>query len=440
MKPALIIPVFNRPNYLRKCLESLSGSYFPDNIIVIMINDASTDPETIKLFRDFELHIGIVKFTHHKNQGIKKNIQFGVERAIGFGCDTFIILDSDATVKPDWIEKLLTSFNKFHRPVTGFNSIVRNKDGSERHPIIISSNSHHIKSSVGGINLVFNEQHYRDYFLPTLNNNLNWDAEFCKLAKEILCLTPSVVQHIGFDSSMNHDEEPDVAADYCNLYLPDVTLIGADTNHFEELQSAARISQSDIMFGDVKLLQPAYIMNAESYNFYCFKRFNEHVNTSHCLVIQHDGYVLNYKAWNNEWLQYDYIGATWLFKDNMNTGNGGFSLRSKRLLNALANDSTLTETMPEDFHICRTYRPYLEKTYGIKFAPEEVANRFSIEAYGSQVLPGANKYSGQFGFHGYNVDYTGSNLAHIPVRKIAKPFQGNDNKPWKNQSRRSHII
>jgi len=51
----------------------------------------------------------------------------------------------------------------------------------------------------------------------------------------------------------------------------------------------------------------------------------------------------------------------------------------------------MVENMPEDDQICRTYRDRLE-AHGIKFASEEVADRFSHER-------GIKQYD-SFGFHG----------------------------------------
>ena len=87
-------------------------------------------------------------------------------------------------------------------------------------------------------------------------------------------------------------------------------------------------------------------------------------------------------------------------------------------MECLANDKKIIETYPEDEKICRFYRRYLEKEYNIKFAPDEVANRFSIEAYGRVSLKGANRYSGQFGFHGFNIDYTYCDLPHKPQKTL----------------------
>lgn len=98
---------------------------------------------------------------------------------------------------------------------------------------------------------------------------------------------------------------------------------------------------------------------------------------------------MNGDAWKNEWLDYDYIGAVW--QDGV-VGNGGFSLRSKRLLDALTDPSFSAPFFPEDEKICRDWRTRLENNYHIKFAPAEVASDFSIEG---------GRYTNQFGFHSF---------------------------------------
>ncbi len=420
----VLIVSYNRPQYYKRCLESFSKAVVPHGTIFMLIDDCSTDPETKKLFNEFKIEgVPIIRREYPANVGIAENIKIGFEFLFNWGCDIVMNFDSDAIIKPSALEKLISAKRRYNNIVTGFNSKTKNRNGSERHEIVSYNDEVNFKKSVGGINMVVDRYNYDTFVRPALDGSGNWDHKTCinsfNAGYPIACLYPSVVQHIGYESSMGHSSEaPDVAEDFFDLYLPNVTLIGADTNHFEELEKAARISTADIKFGAVKLLQPEEVKSALDYNYFCMKKFCNYVDTDYALIIQWDGYVLNHRAWETGFLEYDYIGATWLYKDNMNVGNGGFSLRSKKLLDILGSDDSLVEFKPEDHHICRTYRPYLEKKYGIKFAPEEVANRFAIEAYGSSALPGANKYNGQFGFHGFNVDYSGSGLNHIPVNPI----------------------
>lgn len=104
------------------------------------------------------------------------------------------------------------------------------------------------------------------------------------------------------------------------------------------------------------------------------------VKTSHYLTVQWDGWVLDANAWTPTFLEYDYIGAPWWWHPpGQQVGNGGFSLRSRRLGAFLADHHWgFPYRYPEDDAIGRHYRPRLEAE-GFRFAPPELANRFSIE-------------------------------------------------------------
>lgn len=113
------------------------------------------------------------------------------------------------------------------------------------------------------------------------------------------------------------------------------------------------------------------------------------------IIIQTDGYPCNHAAWTDEFLNYDYIGAVWPW-ENLQVGNGGFSLRSRRLMNALTQmDLAHWMSHPEDAVICLHLRKTLENEYGIRFAPPEIADRFSIEWNMD-----SSWFGRSFGFHG----------------------------------------
>jgi hypothetical protein len=114
------------------------------------------------------------------------------------------------------------------------------------------------------------------------------------------------------------------------------------------------------------------------------------VSTSHFLVIQYDGWVLDGSAWRPEWLECDYIGAPWWYRDGFNVGNGGFSLRSTALMRWLASHD-YPPRHPEDATLCREYRKPLERE-GFIWASNVEARRFSFER--------TLKTGDSFGFHG----------------------------------------
>lgn len=146
------------------------------------------------------------------------------------------------------------------------------------------------------------------------------------------------------------------------------------------------------------------IKDFKDYNRFCKQDLASAFDTDFVLVIQRDGKVLNPAAWDNEFFKYDYIGAPWKIaygwiskmltaqkKDLSNkdflVGNGGFSLRSKKFCEEVAKN--FKDSYSEDAFACVAIRDKMEAA-GIKFAPYEVASKFSVEN---------DVYSDQFGAH-----------------------------------------
>ncbi len=186
--------------------------------------------------------------------------------------------------------------------------------------------------------------------------------------------------------------------------IPATTLVCADCSNHELAADAiartlSRCSfERALFFTDAAIAVPgaetvriAPLRSVQDYSRFLIKDLYAHVGTAHVLVIQYDGYVLDAQRWMREFQEYDYVGARWPGQGPFQVGNGGFSLRSRRLLEALQDPAFKVQT-PEDTAICRTHRPLLEARYGLRFAPPALAERFSFEA-----LPPA---APTFGFHG----------------------------------------
>lgn len=163
-------------------------------------------------------------------------------------------------------------------------------------------------------------------------------------------------------------------------------------------------------------------------NEVCLRLMPRVITTDFSLVVQADGFAVNAQAWDEAFLEYDYVGAPWPWMwgggpywPRPIVGNGGFSLRSQKLFRALrdldikwrmadwAHDERLgrreyygvnarkDKFLPEDALICHWYREVLETKYGIRFCPPDLANKFSVET----VHPFTQYWLGRsFGFHG----------------------------------------
>lgn len=179
------------------------------------------------------------------------------------------------------------------------------------------------------------------------------------------------------------------------MKLSEVTLIALGHSKYQKAhQRALDLSSSEIEFGAIKNVSDDSLDTLDKYSQAILYDLWKHVDTKFALVIQADGYVLRPHLWTGEFLNYDYIGAPWPLPtddisyrdgrgDIVRVGNGGFSLRSKKLLRALV-DLNLPFTdkgtgyFNEDGVLCCYYRNELED-YGIKFAPIKLAARFSTE-------------------------------------------------------------
>ncbi len=196
------------------------------------------------------------------------------------------------------------------------------------------------------------------------------------------------------------------------LPLAQVTLCAVDTRSPALAAQALQRSMAGIRFGRVLLFSHGWspdralpgievvpidpIRSGAEYSHFVLRQLPAHIHTSHVLITQWDGFVIDADAWSDEFLVHDYLGAVWPDQPaGRSVGNGGFSLRSRRLL-AAGLDPRITETHPEDQMLCRTHRELLEREHGVSFAPPALARRFAFE---NEAPRGPT-----FGFHGpYNL-------------------------------------
>jgi hypothetical protein len=203
--------------------------------------------------------------------------------------------------------------------------------------------------------------------------------------------------------------------------LPDVTVVVVDTICHELAALAVKDCVDQVRFGAVHihtddkgpfrialgsddtsdadevilLCECGPLRGYDAVMDYLWYEVPQHVKTSHMLVMQWDSGIIHVDSWDDNFLRYDYIGAPWGWHgDRYEVGNGGFSLRSRRLMDYIAEHrDEFPHGHPEDDVLCRRYRPELERS-GFRWAPIDVALRFSFERAGFSGL------GSHFGYHG----------------------------------------
>ena len=137
------------------------------------------------------------------------------------------------------------------------------------------------------------------------------------------------------------------------------------------------------------------------YSVFVMHSLYAYIDTDYCLMVQDDGWVLNGANFKPEYYEYDYIGgachaamvgnqlilqAGWHDKfPRTIVQNGGFSLRSKRFLEA-PNRYGIVHNHAHDIHLwnedvqlsCLKRDLFAEK--GIKYASEKTIRDFALES------------------------------------------------------------
>jgi hypothetical protein len=210
------------------------------------------------------------------------------------------------------------------------------------------------------------------------------------------------------------------------LNLKQITLLTVTSVDIDAAAKALIVSSEFCDFDSAKLLSPTKPPGLPNtiehisippidflgYSKFMIEELHNFVDTPFCLVVQADGFVINPQAWDARFLEFDYIGAPWpsyvgvnnltqktFTFDKNRVGNGGFSLRSKNLLEVCSRiqfDQLDLPVKSEDVIICH----YLYEelcSQGIKFAPLDLANKFSTEIIINGLSAGLGN---SFGFHG----------------------------------------
>tara|TARA_R110002020_G_scaffold3766_14_gene16611 strand:- start:155 stop:880 length:726 start_codon:yes stop_codon:yes gene_type:complete len=224
------------------------------------------------------------------------------------------------------------------------------------------------------------------------------------------------------------------------IHLDNVTLVACSSAELEGHVQALDYSRRGIAFGETLLLAHEDPRPGQDlYRFETVRRFTDvadwgqfivfdlhkYIRTPFILLVHADGFVVHPEKWDDQFLNYDYIGAPWpLPRDNysyrdhygniIRVGNS-VSLRSKRLLelpSQLGLDWQQADhgVFHEDGFICVQHRHTLQ-AHGINFPPLDVACRFARE----RTLP-ENRDVVPFAFH----KWQGQNRAYPKFSKNSK--------------------
>jgi GT2 family glycosyltransferase/glycosyltransferase involved in cell wall biosynthesis len=132
---AVVVPIYNAPEDLALCLESLvQWTTLPARLI--LIDDASPDPAVAAILDRYEGRPGIEIHRMVENRGFVQTANHGIALA---GLDDVVLLNSDAAVGPRWLEGLRAA--AYSQPRHGSATPMSNNAGAFSFPVSGTDNA-----------------------------------------------------------------------------------------------------------------------------------------------------------------------------------------------------------------------------------------------------------------------------------------------------------
>jgi glycosyltransferase involved in cell wall biosynthesis len=181
---SVVIPLYNKENYINATLESVLNQSFSEFEIII-INDGSTDNsiEKLKSFNDSRIYI-----LNTKNQGVSSTRNLGISKA---KAKYICLLDADDLWKPFHLKDLKTLIETY--PNCGLYCKAYEKSFYDR--VLIPGTFNDIENNFFGI--------VPDFFTSSLIDGIAWTSAVA-FPKAI------IDQYGGFDINMRSGQDADL--------------------------------------------------------------------------------------------------------------------------------------------------------------------------------------------------------------------------------------
>lgn len=172
---SVICPVYNTPpDLLQACVTSVQNQTY-DRWELLLIDDASTDPDTVRALGRLALDPGIRVLTNHENLGIARTTNRGVAEADG---EYVVFVDHDDLLAPTALEWVASAIEE------GADLVYSDEDK------VVEGN-------------LFEEPFFKPAWSPRLLLSLNY-------VNHLLCVRTSLVRELGglregFDGAQDHD-------------------------------------------------------------------------------------------------------------------------------------------------------------------------------------------------------------------------------------------
>ena len=109
MKLSVIIPTYNRSEYLEKCLASITQQTLSGELFEVIVVDNNSSDETRMVVENFKNRIQNLKYVFEVKPGLHSGRHRGMKESIS---DILVYADDDIEAFPTWLEGIHESFNE----------------------------------------------------------------------------------------------------------------------------------------------------------------------------------------------------------------------------------------------------------------------------------------------------------------------------------------
>jgi glycosyltransferase involved in cell wall biosynthesis len=202
-KIGIVIPCYNRPDYLKQTLDCFCATEFLYPTTVFIIDDKS-DSDTRQIIANYyNDKFELIKIFNENNYGIAYNLFYGFKYFHDRNFNIFINIDPDMLMESNWLIKGVELLKAFpDRICSSWGA-----EDTERYKILKETENYTERRSIGGANYIFNNFCY-ETIMEALQKTHTFDWHLCTLQVKknipFVCANPSLMKHIGEESSMGH--------------------------------------------------------------------------------------------------------------------------------------------------------------------------------------------------------------------------------------------
>jgi hypothetical protein len=203
--------------YIKKSFLQKNPTLYRDILQRVLSYKSTIDTRTVVEIEAFDIDVPVIKIYKKQHKNMFDSLRTGFDLLTDlYKVDYLVNIDSDTIHKEDWLTTLYDKYMELNRKITDGPLILSGFNANKKKNLYVRGN-YVVKKDLGGINLFFDTQTYRQYVRDTLVH-VGWDIELSKIIRShdglLVALYNSVIQHIGTEGMWSRRKDYDYSSTF----------------------------------------------------------------------------------------------------------------------------------------------------------------------------------------------------------------------------------